>query len=70
MNVITGRLLLLCALCVLCCGVYGVGCSETSLAAPVTGVSGNGNNLRSENKTIGSTGRNNSKTTGGSAWVL
>ncbi|PBJ78528.1 mucin-associated surface protein [Trypanosoma cruzi cruzi] len=47
----TGRVLLVCALCVLWCGAGGGGCSEAAPVLPVTGVTGNDNNLESKNNT-------------------
>ncbi|PWV21265.1 Mucin-associated surface protein (MASP) [Trypanosoma cruzi] len=51
-----GRVLLVCALCVLWCGAGGGGCSEAAPAVPGTGVSGNGNNLESKNNTTDGVG--------------
>ncbi|EKG08250.1 mucin-associated surface protein (MASP), putative, partial [Trypanosoma cruzi] len=52
----TGRVLLVCALCVLWCCICGGGCSEAAPALPVTGVTGNGNNLEGKNNTTDGVG--------------
>ncbi|KAF8303664.1 Mucin-associated surface protein (MASP), subgroup S061 [Trypanosoma cruzi] len=53
---VTGRLLLLCALCVLWCGAGGGGCSEAAPEAPAVGVTDNGNNLEGKNNTTDGVG--------------
>ncbi|KAF5215814.1 Mucin-associated surface protein (MASP) [Trypanosoma cruzi] len=56
MMMVTGRLLLLCALCVLWCGVCGGGCSEAAPESPAVGVSGDGNNPEGKNNTTDGVG--------------
>ncbi|RNC56154.1 mucin-associated surface protein (MASP) [Trypanosoma cruzi] len=56
MMMMTGRLLLLCALCVLWCGAGGGGCSEADLALPGTGLTDNGNNSEGKNNTTDGVG--------------
>ncbi|ESS56177.1 mucin-associated surface protein (MASP) [Trypanosoma cruzi Dm28c] len=51
MMMMTGRVLLVCALCVLWCGAGGGGCSEIP-PAPETGVSDNGKDSKIENKSV------------------
>ncbi|RNC56392.1 mucin-associated surface protein (MASP) [Trypanosoma cruzi] len=51
----TGRVLLVCALCVLWCGAGGGGCSETP-QVPQDIKSGNGNNHQSVNNNAGGAG--------------
>ncbi|RNC32344.1 mucin-associated surface protein (MASP) [Trypanosoma cruzi] len=52
----TGRVLLVCALCVLWCCAGGGGCSEAAPVVPGTGVTGNGNNPESKNNTTDGVG--------------
>ncbi|ESS61560.1 mucin-associated surface protein (MASP) [Trypanosoma cruzi Dm28c] len=56
MAMMTGRVLLVCALCVLWCGVCGGGCSETAPVLLGTGVTGNGNNPEGKNNTTDGVG--------------
>ncbi|PBJ81460.1 mucin-associated surface protein [Trypanosoma cruzi cruzi] len=56
MAMMTGRVLLVCALCVLWCGVCGGGCSEATPVLPGAGVSGNGNNPEGKNDTTDGVG--------------
>ncbi|PBJ68796.1 mucin-associated surface protein [Trypanosoma cruzi cruzi] len=51
MMMMTGRVLLVCALCVLWCDAGGGGCSEIP-PAPETGVSDNGKDSKIENKSV------------------
>ncbi|EAN91581.1 Mucin-associated surface protein (MASP) [Trypanosoma cruzi] len=52
----TGRVLLVCALCVLWCGAGAGGCSEAAPTLPGTGVTDNGNNPEGKNNTTDGVG--------------
>ncbi|RNC52741.1 mucin-associated surface protein (MASP) [Trypanosoma cruzi] len=55
-TMMAGRVLLVCALCVLWCGAGDGGCSEAAPTLPGTGVTDNGNNLESKNNTTDGVG--------------